>query len=474
MDGSYQEALEYLYSFVNFEHRQIDQYAPENISLERPAHLLDLLGNPHLAFQSIHIAGTKGKGSVSAMCAACLRAAGYTVGLYTSPHLLDFRDRIRILSPDDADGRITPERVVALVDRLKQVVDAVPGLTWYELITAIGFLHFAQEHVDVAVVEVGLGGRLDATNVLTPLVSVITSLSLDHTYLLGDSLKEIAIEKAGIIKPGVPVVSAPQASEAMIQLVETARSKLAPMTVIGRDWDYEPGQHSGMDLWAASGWKQKLTVTKAPATAIISPMTTLTLALAGRHQQENTMVALAALDAIRKNYPALTAECISEGLANVVWPGRLQVLSYGQRQPTLLVDCAHNVDSAEKLAWALIHDYEFKDLLLVIGVTVDKDVTGILKVLLPITDRVILTVASHPRASDPETLHQLVTELGHEAQISHSVWEAVLAAWQKAGPDDLICVTGSIFVVGDLLNNWEGLQSELAAVSVHLEAGSHC
>jgi dihydrofolate synthase/folylpolyglutamate synthase len=241
MSDRYQEAVNFLYSFVNFEHRQIETYAPENISLNRPRQLLNFLGNPHLSFHSIHIAGTKGKGSVAAMCAACLREAGLSVGLYTSPHLQDFRDRIRILQPEDGDGRIHPERVADLVDELKPAVDQVLELTWYELVTALAFLHFADEKVDIAVVEVGLGGRLDATNLLHPLVSVITSLSFDHTYLLGNTLSEIAAEKGGIIKPGVPVVTSSQEPEAMHRLIQIAEFQGAPMTVIGRDWDWLPG-----------------------------------------------------------------------------------------------------------------------------------------------------------------------------------------------------------------------------------------
>src|SRR5690606_6487380 len=198
--------------------KMADKYAPEKMDPGRPGRLLRLLGDPHTRFPSLHIAGSKGKGSVAAICAEALRAAGLRAGLYTSPHLQDFRERIRVLAPDDANGLIAREQVAELVARLREVVPEVPDLTYFELVTAMAFLHFARQEVDVAVVEVGLGGRLDATNVLQPLVSVITHLELEHTALLGNSLREIAAEKGGIVKPGVPVVSAPQAPEAQVEL----------------------------------------------------------------------------------------------------------------------------------------------------------------------------------------------------------------------------------------------------------------
>lgn len=458
MSAEYEEAVDYLYGFVNFEHRRIDQYAPENISLDRPRRLLQRLGNPQARFPAIHIAGTKGKGSVAAMCAACLRAAGLRVGLYTSPHLQDFRDRIRILSPADGDGRIPEAAVVAQVDALRQVVGDMPDLTWFEVVTALAFSYFAEQRVDAAVVEVGLGGRLDATNVLSPAVSVITSLSLDHTYLLGDTLAEIATEKGGIIKPGTPVVVSPQAPEAMSELAAIAGQRGAPLVAIGRDWDYAPAGSVAPSKPQANQW---MVITKAPAGALVPAGTALELSLAGRYQQENAAVAVAALDQVRSLFPSLTSETVRRGLAQVVWPGRLQMLAYGQDGPALLVDCAHNVDSARKLADALTLDYRYQALCLVLGITADKDLRGILRTLLPLASRVIMTASGHPRAAAPEELQVLATELGFETLVSHSVSEAVQIAWSAGGPEDLICVTGSIFVVGDLLNHWESLQSTL-------------
>jgi dihydrofolate synthase/folylpolyglutamate synthase len=430
MSAGYQEALDYLYGLVNFEHRRIDQYTSENISLDRPRRLLRLVDDPQKTFQTIHIAGTKGKGSVAAMCAAIFRAAGYRVGLYTSPHLFDFRDRIRIVTPQDGDGRIGRAQVVDLVQALKPAVAQMPEVTWYEVVTALAFMYFAQEKVDLAVVEVGLGGRLDATNVLSPLVSVITSLSLDHTILLGDTLPEIAAEKG-------------------------------PVTIVGRDWQWQAVPHLQEGIMSKPPSRQQIILSQATDTAFVRPPLHLTLNLTGRHQQENAMVALATVDKAAGAYPRLDVNAVVEGLARVDWPGRLQVLSSDDDRPTLLVDCAHNADSAAKLAFALKHDYRFETLWLILGITADKDQRGILQELLPLAERVIMTSSGHPRAAKPAELVELAGELGTLAVASSSVTEAVRRAWREARPKDLICVSGSIFVVGDLLYHWDGLQSEL-------------
>jgi dihydrofolate synthase/folylpolyglutamate synthase len=461
MSAGYQEALDYLYGLVNFEHRRIDQYTSENISLDRPRRLLRLVDDPQKTFQTIHIAGTKGKGSVAAMCAAIFRAAGYRVGLYTSPHLFDFRDRIRIVTPQDGDGRIGRAQVVDLVQALKPAVAQMPEVTWYEVVTALAFMYFAQEKVDLAVVEVGLGGRLDATNVLSPLVSVITSLSLDHTILLGDTLPEIAAEKGGIIKPGTPVVTAPQVPEALERLLEIADSEGAPVTIVGRDWQWQAVPHLQEGIMSKPPSRQQIILSQATDTAFVRPPLHLTLNLTGRHQQENAMVALATVDKAAGAYPRLDVNAVVEGLARVDWPGRLQVLSSDDDRPTLLVDCAHNADSAAKLAFALKHDYRFETLWLILGITADKDQRGILQELLPLAERVIMTSSGHPRAAKPAELVELAGELGTLAVASSSVTEAVRRAWREARPKDLICVSGSIFVVGDLLYHWDGLQSEL-------------
>ncbi|MCB8944298.1 MAG: bifunctional folylpolyglutamate synthase/dihydrofolate synthase [Ardenticatenaceae bacterium] len=450
----YGDAINYLYGFINLEHKRVDRYMASKMDATRPGRLLTYFGSPHEGLPAIHIAGTKGKGSVAAMCAACLRAAGLKVGLYTSPHVQEFRERIRVLTPEDADGLITEADFVAWVDKLKTAVPHFPGITWFEIVTAIAFLHFARQQVDVAVIEVGLGGRLDATNVITPLVSVITSLSLDHTYLLGDTIDKIAFEKGGIIKPGVPVVTAAQKPEALAKLMEIAAEREAPLAVIGRNWHY-------VGEGRTANGQARLTITQTPDPDFIPPQTTFTLSLVGEHQLENGAVALAALQAVRHRFKGLGLTAVQTGLASTHWTGRLQILHQADHTPTLLVDCAHNVDSVTKLSHALTHDFTYERLILVFGATADKDVTGMIPHLFPLAATTIVTVSSHPRAASPSELVLAANDLHLPVQTAPTVAAALTDAWQLAGANDLICVTGSIFIVGDLLNEWPKLEAQL-------------
>lgn len=450
----YGAALDYLYSFINLEHKRVDRYQASKMDPTRPGRLLASLGSPHEGLPAIHIAGTKGKGSVAAMCAACLRAAGLKVGLYTSPHVQEFRERIRILTTDDGEGLIPEADFVNWVEQIKAAVPRFPGITWFEIVTAIAFLHFAQEQVDVAVIEVGLGGRLDATNVITPLVSVITSLSLDHTYLLGDTLDKIAFEKGGIIKPGVAVVTASQKPEALEVLLQIAHERESPITVIGRNWQYEGEGRSADGLG-------RLTITRSPEPNFVPLQTTFALSLVGEHQLENAVVALAALQIVSSHFPNLTLTALRTGLMSTHWTGRLQIVHQASGTPTLLVDCAHNVDSAIKLGQALAHDFSYERLILVFGATADKDVAGMIPHLFALAATTIVTVSSHPRAASPSELALAASDLGFPVLVSATVATAVSQAWQLAGPNDLICVTGSIFIVGDLLNEWKQLKAKL-------------
>ncbi|MBX3060321.1 MAG: bifunctional folylpolyglutamate synthase/dihydrofolate synthase [Anaerolineae bacterium] len=452
---AFERALDYLYSFFNFEQPAEDRYATAKIDIFRPRQLLARLGDPQNRYPAIHIAGTKGKGSVAAMCAFSLRAAGYRVGLYTSPHLQEFRERIRILTPDDFDGRISPAAFVHHIEQLKPAVAATPGTTWFEILTAVAFLHFAQEQIDVAVLEVGMGGRLDATNVVTPLVSVITSLSLDHMKYLGDTLAEIAFEKGGIIKPGVPVVSASQQPEALAVLQQLAAERQAPLSVIGQNWQY--AGHTA----PSSANEQTLTITHSPDPAFVPDGTIFPLALSGEFQLENATLALAALQVARPSFPHLTLDACRAGLAGVVWPGRLQILHQSPDAPTLLADCAHNPDSAQKLSYELRRHCRYGRLWFIFGSARDKDFRQELSLLLPTASGMITTTVNHPRSATPEELATLAEELGTNAYPAADMDTAVTLAWSLAAPGDLICVTGSIYIVGDLLNRWESLKSQL-------------
>jgi dihydrofolate synthase/folylpolyglutamate synthase len=428
---SYSDAIDYLYSFINWEIERHVRNAPETMTLERPRQVLAAFDNPHKRYPVIHITGTKGKGSVGAMCASALSASGLRAGLYSSPHLQDFRERFRI-----DNEMIEPEDFTALVNQMQPVIDTVPDITWFEVTTALAFLYFAQQGVDIAVIEVGLGGRLDATNVVTPVVSVITSLSYDHTHLLGDSLASIASEKGGIIKPGVPVVSAPQPPEALDVLEEIAAGRRAPLTLVGRDWLYV---HDAITL---DGTEFRA----APEGEPLEPYCT---ALTGEHQALNAVVALAALDHAREAGVAVRQTGIRDGFERVDWPGRLEVI---HRSPLLVLDAAHNAASARRLRAALEELFLQHPLALIFGVSADKDVDGIFDALLPLVDYLITAQAVHPRALAPDEIAAIARRQAYTGPIEQipQAEAALLRASELVGPDGLICTTGSLFLVGEM------------------------
>ncbi|MCD4684423.1 MAG: bifunctional folylpolyglutamate synthase/dihydrofolate synthase [Anaerolineae bacterium] len=426
---TYPEALEYLFSFINWEIERHQRYAEEAMTLARPRQVLEACGNPHLQYPVIHITGTKGKGSVGAMCAAALRASGLRTGLYSSPHLQDYRERFRV-----NNDLISPDVFTALVNDLRTAAEAVPDITWFEVTTALAFLYFARQNVDIAVIEVGLGGRLDATNVVHPVVSVITSLSFDHTHLLGDSLVSIAREKGGIIKPGVPVVSAPQPPEALDVLQAIAAERDAPFTLVGRDWLYQPQQANGGEFFVAGAAGQEM-----------QPYRTRLL---GEHQVLNATVALATLEQARQVGVALDDTGVRTGLAQVDWPGRLEVI---HRAPVVVLDAAHNAASARRLQAALEERFPQRPLALIFGAFVDKDVTGMFDALLPLTDFLVVTQSAHPRALPPHAVGALALEHGYAGPLYQTpdVRTALQRAAELVGPTGLICTTGSLSVVGE-------------------------
>jgi dihydrofolate synthase/folylpolyglutamate synthase len=448
MPLSYSEALDYIYSFTDYEVKPEYRYAPDVIDPTRPGRLLALLDDPHARFPSIHIAGTKGKGSVAAICASALQAAGLRTGLYTSPHLQRFNERIQL------DGRVIPDdELAALVDEVRPAVDQIDGITTFEVITALAFLYFARQGVEFAVVEVGLGGRLDATNVVQPVVSVITSLSLDHTHLLGETLAEIAGEKGGIIKPGIPVVTAWQPPEALAVLNAIAQERGTPVTVVGRDWWYE------LDEVTLDGQTFRAGKRGEAGDAYSLP-------LVGEHQVLNATVALAALDIVRERRPGLglDSQNVRQGLAQVRWSGRFQVIS---RRPVIVLDGAHNVDSARKLRRTLEQVFPDRRRILLLGVTAEKDVGGIIDALAPAADEIIVTAADHPRAATAVDLGRQVRHAGFSCAVSSTVEDGLRMALVTAAPSDVICATGSLFVVGDALTAWQRLQiGEEADVSL--------
>jgi len=393
--------------------------------------LLTRLGNPHLKAKTVHIAGIKGKGSAAAMIASTLTASGYTTGLYTSPHLHTFNERIRV-----DDKLISDEELVALVEKLRPEVEAVNEkatygqLTTFELITALGFAYFKSKEVDFQVIEVGLGGRLDATNVVLPEVCIITSISFDHMEVLGNTLTEIAAEKAGIIKQNSIVVTSLQVDEVARVIKETCLSYKAELVRVGSDVTW---QSLGFD-----SSRQSLRVKVRLASYELS------IPLLGQHQLENAATAVAALEVLAEKGFHISRDSITNGLAKVSWPGRLQVLSC---RPLLVVDGAHNPNSARKLKQSLGQYFDFDRAILIIGVSFDKDIAGIISELVPLFDKVIATHSIHPRAMPTASVVAEFSRHGVEAQEADDISIALALALTLAGEKDLICVTGSLFVV---------------------------
>lgn len=452
--AGYQDALDYLYSFIDYSLQRSDRYSADVFELGRVRRLLSMLGDPQDDYPALHVAGTKGKGSVCALLESSLRRAGYRTGLYTSPHLVRFGERIRVNGEEIGEAEL-----VERVDELRPLVAQVAGLTTYEIVTALAFRHFAVRGVRAAVVEVGLGGRLDATNVVTPLVAVITSLSYDHMHLLGDRLSDIAREKAGIIKPGVPVVAAPQQGEAEKVIREVAAERQAPLITVGKDWHYAPGSHDlhgqTLSIWSASEQSQMDAFVESAGEVEWAPPR-FEIPLLGHHQVVNAAVAYAALQTARRRGLDLPEAAIRDGFRTVVWPGRFQVLA---ESPALVVDSAHNRDSALKLRIALDDYFPGRPVSLIFGASEDKDIGGMLIELLPRVRRLIVTQAVHPRAADPQALAEMGRGFGKRVEIEVPVERALRRAFESARPEEVIVAAGSLFIAGEALAAWPALRS---------------
>ena len=437
MSDRYQQALDYLYSFIDYETMHQPR-SPVNYDLRRMDELLVRLGNPHLKAKTVHIAGTKGKGSTAAMIASALTLAGYRTGLYTSPHLIDIRERMRV------DGRlISRTELVKLVKRLKPDIEAISAaarygrLTTFEILTALGFMHFAAHGVEMQVVEVGLGGRLDATNVVRPEVCAITTIGLDHTDVLGDTLAQIAAEKAGIIKRGVPVVSARQETEAAQVIEMFCRRNDARLIRVGTDIT-----HSGQRV---SRGKQLIDIKGRLDEYHVA------LPLWGSFQRENAAVAVGVLEVLAEKSFNITSGIIVAGLEKVRWPGRFQVI---RPHPLLVIDGAHNPQAAHELGLALGDFLEGRPRgrrILVIGMSSDKDYAGVADELAPLFDAVVATRSRHPRALEARLMAAEFERLGGEVHTSGSIADALERAIALAGKDGFVCATGSLFVVGEAL-----------------------
>ena len=450
IEPKYQEALDYLYSFVDYSLTRNLQYSPEKFNLDRMRALMEALGNPQNEFPVIHIAGTKGKGSTAAMIASMLLAADYRTGFYISPHLDDFAERIQV------NGKPMPHAaLIKLVDEIKLVVEKIGKLTTFEITTALAFEAFRRQHVDVAVVEVGLGGRLDSTNIVDPELSVITSLSMDHMKVLGDTLEQIAAEKAGIIKPGKPVVSSPQLPNALSVLEAKAAECGSGLTVVNRDVETRITKHSINGQWF---------VVKTPASkkgegiegSSLFPAEFIKgvdfyIPLLGRHQVDNAATAITAMMELRQLGYEISDKAMQDGLAKVNWPCRFEVIS---RKPFIVVDSAHNRDSAHKLRQAVQDYFPEKPVTLIFGASEDKDISGMFAELLPVCSRVVLTRSTHPRAADMDSLIKSAGQYGCPVITTDSIEIALEFCLNPGEPEGVILAAGSLFVAAAVRSTW--------------------
>jgi len=444
-------ALRFLFGRIDYERARNVPYRKREFKLERMRELLDRLDNPHRSLPIVHVAGTKGKGSTAVMVSAVLSAAGYRAGTFTSPHFDRIEERIAV------DGQpCSAAELVELVARIRPAVEAMDGEvrpddpdeigpTYFEITTAMALLHFARRRVETAVLEVGLGGRLDSTNVCTPRVSVITSISFDHTRQLGTTLESIAREKAGIIKPGVPVVSGVIDEAPREAIRQVCRDQGCRLIQRGVDFDfrYRPPVHLEREP-AAGQLDFRCRLPGREQTYMDLP-----LRLHGRHQAANAAVALAALDELRRAGWKIPEAAIRTGLAEATCPGRVEVLA---RHPAIVIDTAHNAASVEALLEVLEESFSVRRRLLLFAATEEKDLHGMLGDLLGRFDEVIFTrYVDNPRAVPPEKLAAIAGELtGRQYTQYADPADALDAILASASPDDLVCVTGSFFIAAEL------------------------
>ena len=441
IDEQYQQALDYIYSFIDYSLTRNLRYSAEKFNLVRMVDFMRLLGNPQNDYKVIHVAGTKGKGSTSAMLTSILNSAGYKTGFYSSPHMLEFNERIRI-----GDQLISNRQLVDLVNAVKPYVPKVKELTTFEIITGMAFLYFSQKKVDFAIIEVGMGGRLDATNIVDPLLSIITSISHDHMKVLGSTLAKIAGEKAGIIKQGVPVVIASQKKSAEKVILEAAKEKGSQAVQSNLVYRIEQGAHSldGQEFRFIPNSNNDLGVSQSSREYFMP--------LIGGHQLENARTAYTALQIIKGKGFNISEENIGDGFRKIDWPGRMEIIS---RDPLIIVDGAHNRDSFRKFRKTMDTYLADKKKLLIFGASEDKEVELMLKQMQSSINELIITKAQHPRALEGEDIADKAKKLNIRYRITNCVEDALDAALQDSDNQTVILAAGSIFIAGAVKNVWE-------------------
>lgn len=449
--GGFPGAVKWLLDRTDVERMRPTRAVADLLKLDRMHELMHLLGDPHRAVRHVHVAGTKGKGSTCEMTASCLEACGYTVGVYTSPHLVDIRERIRINSRiiSHADFARVAQRIA---DAAANLPDKAGEPTFFELTTAMSLLYFAEEAVDVAVVEVGLGGRLDSTNVITPEVAAVTSISLDHTQILGDTVEQIAAEKAGIFKPGVPALTIPQKPGVLEVFRDAAARVGCPLQVVGHDIDYSMRFESS----PGHGPQARVCLTTAR-----NNFEHLVVPLRGEHQALNCGLALAILDKLSERGFNTPETKVTRGLAAVRAPGRMEM---AWPSPRVLLDGAHNTDSVRALIKAIGANIPYDSMVMIFGCAADKDIDGMLAEIALGADKVVFTrAAANARAADPRELARRFGEShGKMSQVTDDIAQAFAVATRAVNREDLVVVTGSFHLVGEAKKHLAGVAAKRA------------
>lgn len=438
--------MKYLFERTDYEKQEKLRYNVTTFNLDRMEALLKALANPHNKIQTVHIAGTKGKGSTATMLSRMLEANGFKVGLYTSPHVTSLHERISINMTLISNKEMTDliNRIHAPVEKLAKKDDAP---TFFEIMTAMAFMHFADNKVDIAVIETGLGGRLDSTNVIKPSIVGITSISIDHQNLLGDTIDCIAEEKAGVMKEGIPVVTVPQDPMAMRVLKRHAILVKAPLSVTGDDIDFSYRFESSRE----HGPHNRICVTTPT-----SRFEHLRVPLPGEHQAINCGLALAMLDKLKNQGFEIDDKKAIDGLSKVSMIGRMEII---REDPRILVDTAHNAASIKALIQAIGQHVPYDSMVVVFGCNSDKDVRGMLTQIQFGADKVIFTRSNSPKAVSPQDLAEMYTEIcGKMCQTALTVREAVRVAASAISREDLICITGSFYLVGQAKDQLQDLQ----------------
>jgi dihydrofolate synthase/folylpolyglutamate synthase len=419
---NYDETISWLYSFEKFGIK---------LGLDRIKFICKKLANPQNSYKIIHVGGTNGKGSVCRFLQSILTTSGYKTGVYTSPHIQRFSERFIIDNKEISDSD-----VVLLVKKIKPIVDEMIKIentpTFFEIVTAMAFLYFKEKKIDFAVIEVGLGGRFDATNIVEPILSVITNVTLEHQDILGKNIEDIAFEKAGIIKNKIPVITASKDS-ALDIIKKIAVEKDAPINIINdKSWKKIKGGVDWQEFLISGSLKEYFVKTS----------------IIGEHQGENIALTIEVIEKLQMNGVYITDEAINEGIAKTVNPGRMEIVGF---EPLIILDGAHNIAGVSYLKKTLNADFVYNKLILVLGILSDKNVKGMLEIIAPIGDVIVITKSQNKRATEPIKLKELTEKLNFKNQVivKNKVDEAVKYALSIAKKDDLICITGSLFTVGE-------------------------